>query len=224
MVPHLRREALAVDLPGRGRTPAQLCDVTLGAFAAHTANEISARDLREVVLVGHSMAGAVLPGIVQAIPERIDRLVWISCVVPDHGRSVLEALANPEIEAIATAAAADNAQPVGPLDPTLADVLFCNDMNDVERAWTIARLVPESARVTVEPVDLRGLRHPIPRSWVRLLQDQGVTPSMQDRFAATVGGCDVIDLDAGHMAMISRPAELAAILDDLAADNRVTGE
>ncbi len=40
---------------------------------------------------------------------------------------------------------------------------------------------------------------------------------MQDGFIANIGGAEVIDLDSGHMAMISRPAALAAILDDLAA-------
>ncbi len=42
-----------------------------------------------------------------------------------------------------------------------------------------------------------------------------MVPAKQDRFVANLGGADVVDLDAGHMAMISRPAELAAILDRL---------
>jgi hypothetical protein len=38
-----------------------------------------------------------------------------------------------------------------------------------------------------------------------------------DGSVSAVGRCDVIDLDAGHMCMISRPAELAGILNDIAA-------
>jgi hypothetical protein len=40
-----------------------------------------------------------------------------------------------------------------------------------------------------------------------------VTPAQQDRSIAELGDTEVVDLDAGHMAMISRPRELAAILD-----------
>jgi hypothetical protein len=37
----------------------------------------------------------------------------------------------------------------------------------------------------------------------------------QDRMVANLGDVQIIDLDAGHMAMISRPTELAAILEAL---------
>ena len=47
--------------------------------------------------------------------------------------------------------------------------------------------------------------------------DQAGTTEMQDGFIANIGGAEVIDLDSGHMAMISQPAALAAILDELAA-------
>jgi hypothetical protein len=36
---------------------------------------------------------------------------------------------------------------------------------------------------------------------------------MQLRFVERVGRCPVIDLDAGHMCMISQPEALAAILE-----------
>ena len=56
------------------------------------------------------------------------------------------------------------------------------------------------------------------RTWIRLLQDQVVTPAKQDRFVDVLGGCDVVDLDAGHMAMITRPAEMAALLERIASE------
>jgi hypothetical protein len=40
---------------------------------------------------------------------------------------------------------------------------------------------------------------------------------MQDGFIANIGGAETVDIDCGHMAMISQPAALAAVLDDLAA-------
>jgi len=58
----------------------------------------------------------------------------------------------------------------------------------------------------------------MPRTWVRTLHDVSVDPDEQLRSAANVGGCDVIDFDAAHLCMISKPGELAAIINDIAAD------
>ena len=56
----------------------------------------------------------------------------------------------------------------------------------------------------------------MPRTWVRTLRDLIVAPDKQLRFAENVGDCPVVDLDAGHMCMVSQPEALAAILNPLA--------
>ena len=57
----------------------------------------------------------------------------------------------------------------------------------------------------------------MPRTWVRTLQDIIVPAQKQLRFADNVGNCPVVDIDSGHMCMISQPRALAAILNDIAA-------
>jgi pimeloyl-ACP methyl ester carboxylesterase len=95
--------------------------------------------------------------------------------------------------------------------------LYGNDLDDEQTEWMLAHSLPEAGRVYEEPCDLSGLAHPIPRTWIRLTQDHAGTVDMQDGFIANLGGAEVIDLDCGHMAMISQPAALAGILDDIAA-------
>jgi hypothetical protein len=69
--------------------------------------------------------------------------------------------------------------------------------------------------VMSEPADLKGLRHPVPRTYVRLTEDAIVSLETQDRMISNLGGAEVVDLDSGHMAMISRPADLARVLNQL---------
>jgi hypothetical protein len=88
-------------------------------------------------------------------------------------------------------------------------------MDEKQTAFTLDHMVPEARPVLREPVSLAGLQQPVRRVYVRLLEDAIVLPSQQDQIIANMGGADVIELDSGHMAMISRPAELAAILDSL---------
>src|SRR5262249_22709061 len=92
-----------------------------------------------------------------------------------------------------------------------------NDLDDAQFAWCSERMVPEAPQLIVERVDLSPLQSGIARTWVRPTRDAIIGPDKQLAFAHTVGGCDVIDLDAGHMCMISQAAKLAAILEDIAA-------
>jgi pimeloyl-ACP methyl ester carboxylesterase len=212
LVPLLDEPTIAVDLPGRGNRPADLATVAIGDFVATVVDEIVTRDLRDVVLVGHSLAGVTLPGVAGAVPDRLRHLVFVSCSVPADGMRVLDTL-DPTIRLLAEQAGAATA--VGTLPPEIAAAMFCNDMDEELTQFTLERLVPETSRVIFEPVDLSGLRNGVPKTYVRLARDASVTPAQQDMMIANLGGADVVDLDCGHLAMISQPHALAAIINAL---------
>src|SRR5713101_94803 len=208
MMPYVDADTRAIDLPGRGAHPAPLANLTTIDFVDAVVDEIVSNDLTDVVLVGHSLAGITLPGVAARIPGRLRRLVFIACTVPADGTSVFDSLP-PDVQAAAE-------ETSGPDEATLqaemAKTVFCNDMDDELIAWTLSHMVPEAMKVAYEPVDLSGLRQPIPRTWVRLLRDVIVTPEKQDQMVRNMGGAEVVELDAAHMAMISYPKELAEIL------------
>src|ERR1700747_2317189 len=60
--PKLR--VLAVDLPGRGRNPADLTTVTIADWVNSVVAEVQNTSLGDVVVVGHSMGGLTVPGVV----------------------------------------------------------------------------------------------------------------------------------------------------------------
>ena len=122
---------------------------------------------------------------------------------------------SPQTAAIADRLGDEIIDPSGSLHRDLARAMFCNDMSEEQADLTLERLVPEALGVMAEPTDLTGLRQPVPRTYVRLTRDASISLDAQDRMIANLGGADVIDLDAGHMAMISRPAELASLLNRL---------
>ena len=125
---------------------------------------------------------------------------------------VLDTL-SPTVAEVAARIGDDVVDANGVLHPDFAAAMFCNDMDDEQRAATLELLVPEAMGIITEPVDLTGLRRPIPRTYVRLLRDASLTLDAQDRMAVNVGDAQIVDLDAGHMAMITRPAALARILN-----------
>jgi pimeloyl-ACP methyl ester carboxylesterase len=217
LLPYLDRRALAVDLPGRGGRPADTATLTFADFVAAVVDEITREDLTDVTLVGHSMAGLTLPGVAESVPSRLHHVVFVSCAVPPHGTSLVDVLGgfSPSTAGIAERLGADLADARGVLHPDLATAMFCNDMDHQQTASTLARLVSEPVSVLTEPADLTGLRQSIPRTYVRLALDASLSLDTQDQMIENIGDIEVVDLEAGHMAMISRPEELAALLNGM---------
>ena len=107
--------------------------------------------------------------------------------------------------------------PADPLAEERAREMFCNDLDAAQTRFVLEQLCPESVGVMNEPARTAGLRRPVPRCYVKLLRDQALSPALQDASIRNTGpGCAVHELDAGHNAMISRPSELAAILNRVA--------
>jgi pimeloyl-ACP methyl ester carboxylesterase len=210
MVPHVDGEVVAVDLPGRGDRPGDLARIGVADFVDAVVDDIVSRDLREVVLVGHSLAGLTIPQVAGRIPERIRALVFVSCTVPRDGQSSYDTL-DPEIQALSDQAPPDS---LNTLDAEIQKAVFYNDVDDPALLeWAVALVVPEAPATVKEPMVLSTMPREIRRVWVRLTRDVIVAPEKQDRFVQNLGGAEVIELDAAHMAMISRPRELAEILN-----------
>jgi pimeloyl-ACP methyl ester carboxylesterase len=215
--PFLAGQSYAVDLPGRGHTPGDLATLTVADFVDSVVDEIVANELTDVTLVGHSLAGLTLPCVAEKVPDRLRRLIFVSCSVPGHGITLGEVLGDlgPNTREVADRLGDQLMDERGVLHPDLARAMFCNDMDEDQATSTIDRLVPECLGVLSEPADLTGLRHPIPRTYVRLTLDASIILDAQDKMIENLGSVDVLDLDAGHMAMISRPRDLAEVLNGI---------
>lgn len=219
LLPHLEEEAFGIDLPGRGANPADLA--TLRSSSSVDAVVAAIERLGDdVLLVGHSLAGITLPRVMARVGERLRRVVFVSCTVPRTGGTVIDALSGVEFGSLGeldlstvSEPAPGGIEPV--LDPELARMLFCNDMDEATTQYTLSLMVPEARTVIAEPIDTSGVALPLPKTWVRLLDDAVLTLDRQDTTIARIPEIDVVDLPAAHMAMITQPEGLAAILNAL---------
>lgn len=213
LLPHLEAAALALDLPGRGKRPADLAAASGESFAASAAADIERAGLTDVILVGHSMAGITLPRVADRIPERLERLVFVSCAVPRDGQTMFDLL-DPDVQTMANEMEIGETLSVG-FTEQRAREMFCNDMDEEQTKFVLDNLCPEAPQIITEANDLAGLRHPIPRTYVRLLRDQSLSLDVQDRCIAALGEVEVVELDTGHNVMVSSPQSLARVLNGL---------
>jgi pimeloyl-ACP methyl ester carboxylesterase len=205
-------EVLAVDLPGRGATQGDLATLTIAQCVDSVVQQIETAGLRDVVLVGHSMAGLTVPGVAARLgADRVHRLVMVACCVPRQGQSIVDTLAGPF--RVMAARAARTRKPAKPMPRLMADLMFSNGMTPAQRRFVHDQLCAEASTITAEPVDRSDLPAEIPRTWVLPLRDRSLRPKQQRTYMANLGGVtDLVEIDACHDVMVSHPEELAAVL------------
>jgi pimeloyl-ACP methyl ester carboxylesterase len=206
--PELR--VLAVDLPGRGRNRADLSTVTITDFVDSVVRDIEDASLGDVVIVGHSMGGLTVPGVVARLGTRVREMILAAAFIPPQGSSVVDNLRGP-LAPLARVGA--RTRKVGVMPSTAARLAFWNTMSAEQQRYAQARLHPESAAVITECVDRSDLPAGVPRTWIMTLRDRSLSPRQQRRCIDSLGGVDtLVCIDTCHDLMYSEPVRLAALL------------
>jgi pimeloyl-ACP methyl ester carboxylesterase len=202
---------LAVDLPGHGRKPGDLRTATIGEWVDSVVGDIEEAGLGDVVIVGHSMAGVTVPGVVIKLGSaRVREMILASAFVPPQGSAIADTLGGPL--AIFARRAARIGRPMKIPAPA-AQWAFCNGMTPARRRLTMSKLQAESARIPGERVDRSGLPADVPRTWILTTRDRALSVKSQRASMAALGGVrEVIPIDACHEVMFSHPERLAQIL------------
>jgi len=159
-----------------------------------------------VLLVGHSWAGAVITQAGNA--TNVKGLVYLSALVPDSNQSVSDALAH--FNAPMTAMEADKNGLIWLDKPELFHQVMANDMSLKQSQLLAAVQQPIAAAAFKEKVNAAAWREK--PSWYLLTEnDNALNPSVQAGFARE-SGARITRIHSGHLSMISHPEEVAALI------------
>jgi pimeloyl-ACP methyl ester carboxylesterase len=208
---------IAVDLPpvsirggpGRNEMPEGIDELTVADWADSVLAAADGAGFDRFVLVGHSLAGLTIGEVARVRPDRVAHLVFVSALAPRQGENALSAMAPEMMERVS-----------GGLTDEVVAELFCNDMDATQTQFVLDRFGTDAAQVMLEPIDRVGIPPELPKTYVRLARDQALTPAAQEASIAALravpgGTVDIKDIDSGHNVMISHPAELARVIQDL---------
>ena len=191
--------AATVDLPLEDRSAgaAHLAEAVLEAFDA----------IDELILVGHSLAGLIIPLV--AAQQPVKRLIFIHALLPCPGQSVADQfraepdMFNPEMF---TAEA-----PFWEHEEVANRFLFHDCPPEVAHE-AFRRLRPESGTLGSEVTPLR-LWPEVPCSYIVCTHDRTATPAWARRAARERLGVEPIEIPGGHCPFLCRPKRLAEALD-----------
>jgi pimeloyl-ACP methyl ester carboxylesterase len=212
----LGEPSMAVDLPASDPTvgAAGSAEVVLDAIGTRAPEA-------RVVLVGHSLGGLTVPVVAAALgPQRVRAVVLVAALVPRPGMSYNEQVRADGSIMAAGFGAGQRRNTDGstwwPADAAAAG-LYRGVAEEVPKALVdraVATLRPQAWTVGREITPL--VAWPAVRTVsVVCAGDQVVNPEWARRAAAEIGA-EVVELPGGHFPMLTRPAELAALLAGIA--------
>jgi pimeloyl-ACP methyl ester carboxylesterase len=202
---------LALDMPGRRNKPGDLREMTIADYVASLVGDIESAGVDDIVMVGHSMGGMMLPGVITKLgAARVREMIFAAAFLPPEGTSIVDS--SPWLIArVARRIAKKNVPSVTP--KWLVRFGYMNGVPSRRRRFMTGKLYAESLRILTEKVSRRGMPDEIPRTWILTLGDRALAPKLQRRYIEALGGVQtVIEMDTCHFMMISEPERLASIL------------
>ena len=170
-------------------------------------------DLQAVILIGHSYGGIVATGVADLARERLAHLVYLDAFVPRDGQCMFDL--QPEE---ARDRMREEARTVGagwgipPID-------LSPNMSEADLAWAGSRLVMQPMMTFEEPIHLTGVCETLSRTYIHCTFPREVDIFGQFAMRARKEpGWSYREINASHNAQITAPEALAALIDDIAAE------
>jgi pimeloyl-ACP methyl ester carboxylesterase len=204
---------LTVDLPGRRGKSGDLRTLTIADWVDSVVRDIDEAGLNDIVIVGHSMAGLTVPGVVTKLGgPRVREMVLAAACVPHEGAALADVVLWP-VALIARRNARKGAPSKVPAG--LPRFVFFNGVPRARRRFMAGRLYPDASRIPVEKVSRRGMPSEVPRTWILTKRDRTHSVKEQRASIEAIGGVQtLIEIDTCHGLMVSEPEWLAEILVD----------
>jgi pimeloyl-ACP methyl ester carboxylesterase len=201
---------IAPDLPSMGSDATPANAVTLESWAQFVA-DIAAR-APGCMLVGHSLAGAVISRAAELAPQHIRQLVYLCAYLLPAGASVANAA-----RADAQSLLAPNMIPFErgvscALRPEVLREAFFGACSDEDFEFARARLSPQPLKPLANTLEIGDRFSGVPRAYVETTRDRAISPAAQRRMLAVLPCAPVFTLDTDHSPFLSQPEALARIL------------
>ncbi len=184
-------------------------EIGLQTHVEDVVNFLQSRDLREVVLVGHSYSGMIVGCVSHRVPERIAQLVYLDAFVPEDGKSLFDLQAERFRKMLSEQAKTEGeGWKIPALDPTSETLGVTDEKNII---WLRSKLTAHPLRTLSEPAVLGNPKaDKIPRTFIFCTGNppDGSFP----RLAKELKGrpdWKYMEINSSHSAMITAPGALS---------------
>ena len=207
----VRHSVVAPDLPGHGDDKTPMSELSLEQYGEFIAELATTNG--PVVLVGHSMAGAVISRAAEVAPDQIKRLVYLTAYIPKSEES-LASLTRRDTEALTASERVEiDGVECFTIPRDAARRAFYQDANDADFETAMARVRSEPVSIFREKfVFTEDGFNRVPRAYIHCTQDRAIGYALQRKMAWDTACAPILTLESGHSPFVTMPQELAEAL------------
>ncbi len=186
-------------------------DLTLDTHIADVANIFEMEELTDVVMVGHSYGGIIITGVADRMPGRIRHLVFLDALILENGQSAFDML---PADIVATRRKLVIEQGGGVAIPPPPAPVLGIPADHPQAAWVARHLTPHPAGTYESPLTLANpVGNGRPCTYVVCTGADFPSVVYARKWFERQAGWRRREIATGHDAMVTAPAELAAMLD-----------
>jgi pimeloyl-ACP methyl ester carboxylesterase len=207
------QKVVIIELPGHGSDTTSPSLISLNSYRDKVIAAINATT-GNVVLVGHSMGGMVISAVAEAMPGRIEKLIYVGAFVPQNGQSLFQI------------ASQDKEGQLGPLlvpskdfltltisDTTKIPDVFCADGSTQVKQLLLANYKPEPAKPFNDIISLTSAAFgSVSKIYIHTSNDKALGITLQNKMVSDAGISKVYSINSSHCPHLSMPEVLSALL------------
>ena len=215
IIPLIEKEGhkvVAPDLPGHGEDKRPIAEITLQAYTDRVC-QILDEQSDPVILVGHSLGGAVITQTAEYRPEKIKKLVYVAGYLLQNGEFAYQHGASDTESLILPNLIISEDQSYSTIKEEALKEIFYTDCSDEDVEFAKSRLVPQAIMPSFTPVNTTEENFErVPRVYFSCLQDRIINPTIQENLYKALPCEKVVSLDTGHFPFLSAPEQFVGHL------------
>ncbi|WP_422047832.1 alpha/beta fold hydrolase [Shimia sp.] len=199
----------AIDLPSHGEDQTPVSEVTLESCAQAVVDALG----ENTVVLGHSWGGFPITRAADIAPAQIARLIYLCAYTPWDGHALADMRRAAPRQPLMQAVVKSEDGLSYTIDPAQTRAAFYHDCPAGTEDFANAHLCPQSIRAQSDPITLGDGHRPLPRSYIRCLDDQTIPPEFQVTMTQDWPSAEVYEMATSHSPFFADPAGLAALID-----------
>ena len=203
-----------VDLPGHGPDVAgDTAAVRLEECVDVITHAVEQERLRDVVLVGHGISGAIVLEAARHLPTPPKRMALVGAAIPEGQRPLISACASGvrswfRLFSMLSALSRQELRFSGPV----INRFLCNSMEAMEKVQILGFFGPLPIRLLNSRLSPGAADLPAPLTTIVLTEDKLITPAAQRRTAQRLNSEETLEVEACHMGVWQKPQAVADAL------------
>jgi pimeloyl-ACP methyl ester carboxylesterase len=171
----------------------------------------------KVRLVGHSMAGMVISQVAEAIPAKIEKLIYVSAYLPANGDDILSLSKKDSETQVGAALEFDEQFTSARIKATIIPAAVCADCADFMKEALVKYHKAEPTKPLGEKASLTKLNFgTVPKYYITTSLDKAVGYTLQKQMIKANGNIiKVYDLPTSHLSFVVQPQQFISILREI---------